>query len=216
VADDQDLVRAGFVLLLNAATDIEVVGEARDGIEAVALCRRAAPDVVLMDVRMPHVNGLAATRTILADPACPNTRILVLTTFDEDELLWAVIEAGASGFVLKDASASDLLAAARTVAGGGAWFDPAVASRLLGAYRAAVAPHRREATRLARLTDREHDVLRLLARGSLNAEIAGTLHVSEATVKSHIGAIFAKLGVRDRAAAIVFAFDHGVVGPGRG
>jgi DNA-binding NarL/FixJ family response regulator len=102
------------------------------------------------------------------------------------------------------------------VAGGGAWFDPAVASRLLGAYRAAVAPHRREATRLARLTDREHDVLRLLARGSLNAEIAGTLHVSEATVKSHIGAIFAKLGVRDRAAAIVFAFDHGVVGPGRG
>jgi DNA-binding NarL/FixJ family response regulator len=140
---------------------------------------------------------------------------MILTTFDEDELLWGAIEVGASGFVLKDATADQLIAGVNALAAGGAWFDPAVAPRVLSAYRAVVAPGRREARRLEALTEREHDVLRLLARGATNAEIAGQLHVGEATVKTHVGSIFTKLGVRDRAAAIVFAFDHGVVPPGR-
>jgi DNA-binding NarL/FixJ family response regulator len=138
----------------------------------------------------------------------------VLTTFGEDEVLWGAIEAGAAGFVLKDSSAEDLIAAVRAVAGGGAWFDPAVAPRVLDLYRRAIAPAARDAARLDLLTDREHDVLRLMARGASNAEIAATLYVAEATVKTHVGSIFSKLDVRDRAAAIVFAYDHGVVSPG--
>ena len=140
--------------------------------------------------------------------------VLVLTTFGEDEVLWGVIEAGAAGFVLKDSTAEDLIAAVRAVAGGAAWFDPAVAPRLLERYRRVVAPAARDAARLDLLTDREHDVLRLMARGATNAEIGATLFVAEATVKTHVGSIFGKLGVRDRAAAIVFAYDHGVVTPG--
>jgi DNA-binding NarL/FixJ family response regulator len=140
--------------------------------------------------------------------------VLVLTTFGEDEVLWGAIEAGAAGFVLKDSSAEDLIAAVRAVAEGAAWFDPAVAPRVLDRYRQVVAPAARDAARLDLLTDREHDVLRLMARGATNAEIAGSLHVAEATVKTHVGSIFGKLGVRDRAAAIVFAYDHGVVTPG--
>jgi DNA-binding NarL/FixJ family response regulator len=138
----------------------------------------------------------------------------VLTTFGEDEVLWGAIQAGAAGFVLKDSSAEDLIAAVRAVAGGGAWFDAAVAPRVLDHYRRLVAPAAREATRLELLTEREHDVLRLMARGATNAEIAAALHVAEATVKTHVGSIFGKLDVRDRAAAIVFAYDHGVVTPG--
>jgi DNA-binding NarL/FixJ family response regulator len=138
----------------------------------------------------------------------------VLTTFGEDEVLWGAIEAGAAGFVLKDCSAEDLIAAVRAVAGGGAWFDPGVAPRLLDHYRRLVAPASREAAKLELLTDREHEVLRLMARGATNAEVAAAMHVAEATVKTHVGSIFAKIGVRDRAAAIVFAYDHGVVTPG--
>ena len=165
-----------------------------------------------MDVRMPALDGIAATVQLrgLDDPL----DVLVLTTFGEDEVLWGVIEAGAAGFVLKDSTAEDLIAAVRAVAGGAAWFDPAVAPRLLERYRRVVAPAARDAARLDLLTDREHDVLRLMARGATNAEIGATLFVAEATVKTHVGSIFGKLGVRDRAAAIVFAYDHGVVTPG--
>jgi DNA-binding NarL/FixJ family response regulator len=165
-----------------------------------------------MDVRMPALDGVAATAQLrrFDDPL----DVLVLTTFGEDEVLWGAIEAGAAGFVLKDSTAEDLIAAVRAVAGGAAWFDPAVAPRLLERYRHVVAPAFRDAARLDLLTDREHDVLRLMARGATNAEIGGILFVAEATVKTHVGSIFAKLGVRDRAAAIVFAYDHGVVTPG--
>ena len=143
----------------------------------------------------------------VADP----TRVIILTTFDEDDLLWSAVEAGAGGFVLKDASAADLIAAVRAVAGGGAWFDPSVAPRLLETYRRVVAPSRRSAQRVDELTEREHDVLLLMARGATNAEIAEQLYVSEATVKTHVGKVFMKLGARDRAAAIVYAYDHGIV-----
>jgi DNA-binding NarL/FixJ family response regulator len=214
LADDQVIVRTGLPRILSAQDGFEVVAQCANGADALSAVTDMQPDVVVMDVRMPRMDGIEATRRLRAEHKPPP--VLILTTFDDDETLWGAIEAGAGGFVLKDASAPDLLAAVRAVAGGGAWFDPAVAPRVLGAYRSAVTPSRREAARLALLTDREHDVLRLLARGMLNAEIAKTLFVSEATVKSHIGAIFMKLNVRNRAAAIVFAFDHGVVEPNRG
>jgi DNA-binding NarL/FixJ family response regulator len=214
LVDDQALVRAGLARILSAEDGFEVVAECADGAEALSAAAGTLPDLVVMDVRMPRMDGIEATRRLRAGPQPPP--VLALTTFGEDEVLWGMIEAGAGGFVLKDAGAGDLLAAARVVAGGGAWFDPAVAPRMLGAYRAAVAPNRRRAARLDLLTEREHEVLRLLARGSVNAEIAKALHVSEGTVKSHVGAIFTKLAVRDRAGAIVFAFDHGVVDPGHG
>jgi DNA-binding NarL/FixJ family response regulator len=214
LADDQVIVRTGLARILSAQDGFEVVGQCANGVDALSAVANVQPDVVVMDVRMPQMDGIEATRRLRGRHNAPP--VLILTTFDEDETLWGAIEAGACGFVLKDASAPDLLAAVRAVAGGGAWFDPAVAPRVLGAYRSAVAPSRREAARLTLLTDREHDVLRLLARGMLNAEIAKALFVSEATVKSHVGAIFMKLDVRNRAAAIVFAFDHAVVDPNRG
>jgi DNA-binding NarL/FixJ family response regulator len=165
-----------------------------------------------MDVRMPALDGIAATAQLrsLDEPL----EVLVLTTFGENEVLWGAIEAGAAGFVLKDCTAEDLIAAVRAVAAGAAWFDPAVAPRLLERYRRVVAPAARDAARLDLLTGRERDVLRLMARGATNAEIAAALYVAEATVKTHVGSVFTKLGVRDRAAAIVFAYDHGVVTPG--
>lgn len=213
LVDDQAMVRSGLARLLSSEDGFDVVGECDNGEEALRRVPELAPDLVLMDVRMPVLDGIAATARLRAvvDPPPP---VLVLTTFGEDEVLWDAIAAGANGFVLKDSSAEDLLAAARAVAGGGAWFDPAVAPRLLGHYRRRVAPAARAGTRLKALTEREHDVLRLMARGATNAEIAGSLFVAEATVKTHVGAIFAKLEVRDRAAAIVFAYDHGVVAPG--
>lgn len=212
LVDDQALVRTGLARILAAEDGFEVVAECADGAQAVAVVPQLGPDLVLMDVRMPQMDGIEATRLLRggADPP----PVLALTTFGEDEVLWGVIEAGASGFVLKDSGADDLLSAARVVASGGAWFDPAVAPQMLRAYRSVVAPGRRQAARLSLLTDREQDVLRLMARGALNTEIARQLHVSQGTVKSHIGAIFAKLQVRDRAAAIVYAYDHGIVGPG--
>jgi DNA-binding NarL/FixJ family response regulator len=212
LVDDQAIVRAGLARILSPADGFEVVAECADGRQAVEDLPALRPDVVLMDVRMPALDGIAATAQLrgLDDPL----DVLVLTTFGEDEILWGAIEAGAAGFVLKDSSAEDLIAAVRAVAGGGAWFDPGVAPRLLNRYRQAVAPAARDATRLDELTDREHEVLRLMARGATNAEIATALFVAEATVKTHVGSIFGKLGVRDRAAAIVFAYDHGVVTPG--
>jgi DNA-binding NarL/FixJ family response regulator len=212
LVDDQGIVRAGLARILSPADGFEVVAECGDGRQAVEELPLLRPDVVLMDVRMPTLDGIAATARLrrLDEPL----NVLVLTTFGEDEVLWGAIEAGAAGFVLKDSSADDLIAAVRAVAGGAAWFDPAVAPRLLERYRRVVAPAARDASRLDLLTDREHDVLRLMARGATNAEIGATLFVAEATVKTHIGSIFGKLGVRDRAAAIVFAYDHGVVTPG--
>jgi len=213
LVDDQAIVRGGLARILSPADGFEVVAECADGRQAVAELPGLHPDVVLMDIRMPDLDGIAATKRLRA--AENPLVILVLTTFGEDEVLWGAIEAGAAGFVLKSSSAEDLIAAVRAVAGGGAWFDRAVAPRLLDRYRRVVAPAARDAARLDLLTDREHDVLRLMARGATNAEIAVALHIAEATVKTRIGSIFAKLGVRDRAAAIVFAYDHGVVTPGR-
>ena len=213
LVDDQAIVRGGLARILSPADGFEVVAECADGRQAVAELPGLHPDVVLMDIRMPDLDGIAATKRLRA--AENPLVILVLTTFGEDEVLWGAIEAGAAGFVLKSSSAEDLIAAVRAVAGGGAWFDRAVAPRLLDRYRRVVAPAARDAARLDLLTDREHDVLRLMARGATNAEIAVALHIAEATVKTRIGSIFAKLGVRDRAAAIVFAYDHGVVSPGR-
>ncbi len=212
LVDDQAIVRAGLARILSPADGFEVVAECADGRQAVTELPALRPDVVLMDIRMPVLDGIAATKQ-LRDAEDP-LDVLVLTTFGEDEVLWGAIEAGAAGFVLKDSTAEDLIAAVRAVAGGGAWFDPAVAPRVLDRYRQVVAPAARDATRLDLLTEREHDVLRLMARGSTNAEIASELFVAEATVKTHVGSIFGKLGVRDRAAAIVFAYDHGVVTPG--
>jgi len=212
LVDDQAIVRAGLARILSPADGFEVVAECADGRQAVEELPALHPDVVLMDIRMPALDGVSATAQLRAmeDPLC----VLVLTTFGEDEVLWGAIEAGAAGFVLKDSSAEDLIAAVRAVAGGGAWFDPGVAPRLLERYRRVVAPAARDSSRLDLLTDREHEVLRLMARGATNAEIAGALHVAEATVKTHVGSIFGKIGVRDRPAAIVFAYDHGVVTPG--
>ncbi len=212
LVDDQAIVRTGLARILSPEDGFEVVAECADGQQAVEELPALRPDVVLMDIRMPALDGIVATERLRAadDPL----DVLVLTTFGEDEVLWGAIEAGASGFVLKDSSAEDLIAAVRAVAGGGAWFDPAVAPRLLDRYRSLVAPAARDAARLDLLTEREHEVLRLMARGATNAEIAAALHVAEATVKTHVGSIFTKLRVRDRPAAIVFAYDHGVVTPG--
>ena len=212
LVDDQAIVRAGLARILSPPDGFEVVAECANGREAVERLPALRPDVILMDVRMPDLDGITATARLRS--SATGSPVLVLTTFGEDEVLWGAIEAGAAGFVLKDSSAEDLIAAVRAVAGGGAWFDPGVAPRVLERYRRVVAPATRDAARLELLTDREHDVLRLMARGATNAEIAASLFVAEATVKSHVGSIFAKFGVRDRAAAIVFAYDHGVVAPG--
>jgi len=212
LVDDQAMVRSGLARILSAADGFEVVAECADGQQAVEELPALHPDVILMDIRMPRLDGIEATAR-LREPA-ESPPVLELTPFGEDEVLWGAIEAGTAGFLLKDSSAEDLIAAVRAVAGGGAWFDPAVAPRVLKRYRELVAPATRDAARLDLLTEREHAVLRLMARGATNAEIASSLHVAEATVKTHVGSIFTKLDVRDRAAAIVFAYDHGVVTPG--
>ena len=212
LVDDQAIVRAGLARILSPQDGFEVVAECGDGCQAVEQLPGLAPEVVLMDIRMPVLDGIAATAQLRA--AAPAIAVLVVTTFGEDEVLWGALESGAAGFVLKDSSAEELIAAVRAVAGGAAWFDPAVAPRILAHYRRQVAPAGRQAARLQLLTERERDVLRLMARGQTNGEIAATLYVAEATVKTHIGSIFGKLGVRDRAGAIVFAYDHGVVTPG--
>lgn len=214
LVDDQDIVRNGLARILGPDDGFEVVGECADGDEVVEAVTARRPDVVLMDLRMRRTDGITATGLLQALPDPPP--VLVVTTFDEDDLLWGAIEVGASGFVLKDTPALGLIAATRAVAGGGAWFDPAVTPRVLTAYRGRVAPAARERRRLDAVTEREADVLRLMARGATNAEIARALHLSETTVKTHVGSIFLKLGVRDRAGAIVYAFDHGVVTPGEG
>jgi DNA-binding NarL/FixJ family response regulator len=212
IVDDQPVVRAGVARILGPEDGFEVVAECDDGDEVVAAVMTHDPDLVLMDIRMRRVDGVSAIRRLRAEVG-DEPAVLVLTTFDDDDALWGALDAGAAGFVLKDAAAEQLIAAARAVAGGAAWLDPKVAPRVLDAFRTNVVPRQRSAARLEQLTAREHDVLRLMARGATNAEIAQQLIVAEATIKTHVGAIFTKLAVRDRAAAIVYAYDHGIVGP---
>ena len=209
LVDDQPLVRAGLQRILSPDDEFEIVAECADGAEALEALRLQPADVVVMDVRMRGMDGVEATRRVRDADGPP---VLVLTTFDDDDVLWGAIEAGAAGFILKEATADDLVRATRTVAGGGSWIDPVVLPRVLAAYRATVVPHAREARRLEQLSDRELEVLKMMATGATNAEIANDLVVSGATIKTHIGSIFAKLGTRDRAGAIVLAYQHGIVG----
>jgi DNA-binding NarL/FixJ family response regulator len=213
VADDQSMVRAGFRMLLAGEEDIEVVAEASNGREAVDKTARFHPAVVLMDIRMPELDGLQATRRILArDNAA---RILILTTFDLDEYVYEALRAGASGFLLKDVPPEDLIAAVRIVAAGDALIAPAITKRLIEQF-ARAAPASRPPEQLAELTPRELEVLGLVARGRSNGEIADELVLSEATVKTHVKRVLAKLRVRDRVGAVVFAYEAGLVTPGSG
>ena len=212
VADDQTLVRAGFRAILEVQDDLEVVGEAEDGDEAVALARELRPDVVLMDIRMPGVDGIEATRRLLRDGDAP--RILMLTTFDLDEYVYEAMKAGASGFLLKDAPRDQLVGAVRTVAAGEALLAPALVRRLIEDFVRRPAPGARPPAELDDLTEREREVLTLIAHGLANAEIAARLFVSEATVRTHVTHILAKLGLRDRVQAVVLAYETGLVQPG--
>ena len=210
LVDDQELVRTGLRGILRETFGFDVVGECANGASVAASVDELRPDVVLMDVRMPVVDGVEATRDLLERGDAPP--VLVLTTFDDDEILAAALRAGASGFVLKDVPAEDLQRAVRVVAEGGSWLDPAVTGRVLSVYRgASPAPPARDDPALATLTAREREVLSLIGRGLSNLEIAARLVVGEGTVKTHVNHIFAKVNLRDRAAAVVFAFDHGLV-----
>ena len=214
VVDDQELVRSGFVVLLRSSIDIEVVGEAGDGAEAWEMCRRTAPDVVLMDVRMPRMGGIEATRRILSDAKCTNTRVLVLTTFDQDELVLEALRAGASGFLLKDTRPAQLLDAIRVIASGDALLAPAVTRRmieLLSALPDPAAPPQDDG-----LTEREREVLVAVANGLSNQEIADRLHMGYGTVKTHVSHLLAKLDCRDRAQLVMRAYESGVTVPGSG
>jgi DNA-binding NarL/FixJ family response regulator len=210
IADDQRLVRAGFRVILAGEPDIAVVGEAADGAEAVELARALAPDVVLMDIRMPNMDGLAAARQVIAAGA---SRVLILTTFDADEYVYEALRMGASGFLLKDAPPDQLIGAVRSIASGNALIDPVITRRLIGRFAHAVRPPALQPDQLKGLTTRELDVLRLVARGLTNAEIADELVVEESTVKTHVSRILLKLGLRDRVQAVVIAYESGFVIP---
>ena len=212
VADDQGMVRSGFSILLNAQPDIEVVGEAVNGKEAVDRVAELGPDVILMDVRMPVMDGLQATRAIASVDGAP--RVLVLTTFDLDDYVYEALRAGASGFLLKDASAGELAEAVRVVAAGDALLAPGVTRRLIAEFARLGAPRGATRKNIEDLTERETEVLALVARGMSNAEIAGHLVVAEQTVKTHVSRILMKLALRDRAQAVVFAYECGLVRPG--
>jgi DNA-binding NarL/FixJ family response regulator len=211
IADDQELVRTGFKVILGAEPDIEVVGEAADGRAAVEASRKLTPDVVLMDIRMPHLDGLEATRRIVTTPDS-KPRILILTTFDLDEYVYEALRSGASGFMLKDNPAEQLITAVRVVAAGEALLAPQITRRLIAEFaRHRTPPEKPE--RLASLSGRELEVLELVARGLTNAEIARELYVAETTVRTHVGHILTKLGLRDRVQAVVLAYETGLIQP---
>jgi DNA-binding NarL/FixJ family response regulator len=214
VADDQPLIRTGLRTMVGHAADLELVGEAEDGEQAVDLARRHRPDVMLMDVRMPRLDGIEATRRITADPACRGVRVVVLTTFDVDEYVYAALRAGASGFLLKDAPPEDVLDAVRVVARGDALLAPSVTRRLIEELAARPDEDRPPPPRLDALTDREREVLALVARGLTNAEIGARLYVSPATAKTHVSHVMTKLDARDRAQLVVVAYETGLVRPG--
>jgi DNA-binding NarL/FixJ family response regulator len=217
IADDQAMVREGFAALLAAQPDISVVGKAENGRVALELARRLRPDLVLMDVRMPVMDGLAATRRLLGDggpEGGPGPRVLILTTFDLDEYVYEALRSGASGFLLKDASAADLVAAVRVVAAGDALIAPSVTRRLIADFARQRPPERPRPEVLGALTPRETEVLLLIARGHSNAEITAQLVLSEETVKTHVSRILGKLGLRDRVQAVVLAYECGLVQPG--
>jgi DNA-binding NarL/FixJ family response regulator len=213
LADDQALVRAGFRVLLESASDIEVVGEAATGDEATEMARQARPDVILMDIRMPRTDGLAATRRIVADPDLAGVRVLILTTFEVDEYVFEALRSGASGFVVKDIEPEELLQAVRVVARGDALLSPTVTRRLIAEF--AGRPHQRRvvARDLDVLTEREREVMTQVAAGRSNDEIAAELSISPATAKTHVSRAMSKLGVRDRAQLVVLAYETGLVTP---
>ena len=215
LADDQALVRAGFRALLNAEPDIEVVAEAADGLEAVRQAQRNRPDVVLMDIRMPGVDGLEATRRIVADPALAATRVVILTTFELDEYVFEALRTGASGFLVKDTEPVELLRGVRAVAAGDALLSPSVTRRVIGEFATAGGRGRPTSPReLEQLTDREREVMVLVAEGLSNDEIAARLVISPATAKTHVSRTMVKLGARDRAQLVVYAYEAGLIRPG--
>jgi DNA-binding NarL/FixJ family response regulator len=213
VVDDQALVREGFAMVLDHEDGIEVVAEAGTGVEAIEVARVHRPDVILMDIRMPEMDGLEATRRILGDSDWA-VKVVILTTFDPDEYVFEALRAGASAFVLKDIPRAELVSAVRTVADGGALLAPSITRRLIGRFTQRLAADTGAAARLERLTDREREVLAEIGRGANNAEIAEHLFIGAATVKTHINSVFTKLGLRDRAQAVVFAYESGLVEPG--
>jgi DNA-binding NarL/FixJ family response regulator len=208
VADDQELVRSGLAMIVDAQPDLEVVGEAADGDEAVRVARRERADVVLMDIRMPGVDGIEATRRLAGEGVADPVKVVILTTFDLDEYVFAALRAGASGFLLKDLRRDDLVHAVRVVAAGDALLAPSVTRRLVADYARRPVP----ATRVAHLTPREQEVLVLVGEGANNAEIAQRLIVGEATVKTHVGRVLMKLNLRDRVQAVIYAYETGLVG----
>jgi DNA-binding NarL/FixJ family response regulator len=215
IADDQALVRAGFRMILDAEDDLDVVGEAADGLQAVEQARRLKPDIVLMDIRMPELDGIEATRRVVGDGADGGPRVLMLTTFDLNEYVYEALRAGASGFLLKDVPPEQLAAGIRVVAAGEALLAPSITKRLIQEF-AQAAPHAPEPPKgLDELTARELEVFKLVARGLSNAEIAQELIVSETTVKTHVARVLMKLGLRDRVQAVVLAYETGIAVPGR-
>jgi DNA-binding NarL/FixJ family response regulator len=214
IADDEALVRAGLRVLVDSAPDLHVVGEAADGVQAVRQARALQPDIVLMDIRMPIMHGLEATKVIL-DSAGPPPRILIVTTFDDDEHVFEALHSGASGFVLKDTPPEQLLDAIRVIAAGEALLTPSITRRLIAEFARSPRPAQLPAAALAQLTERERQVLVQVAAGLSNAEIAGSLHLSIPTVKTHVSRLLSKLDGRDRAQLVVFAYETGVAAPGR-
>ncbi|MFE3052911.1 response regulator transcription factor [Nocardia sp. NPDC059239] len=212
IADDQALVRAGFVALLGAQQDVEVVGEADNGAQALDLARELVPDVVLMDIRMPVLDGLAATRAIAADPVLAAVKVVVLTTFELDEYVFEAMRSGATGFLVKHTEPADLVKAVRVVAGGDALLSPSVTRRLVAEFAAHAKPA--PAAEFSELTDREREVMTLVAEGLTNAEIADRLYMSPATARTHVSRILVKLGARDRTQLVVMAYESGLVRPG--